>query len=799
MQDKYNFQEIEKNIQSEWESNETYKVDLNNSNEKYYCLCMFPYPSGDLHMGHVRNYTIGDVFSRFHRLTGKNVLHPIGWDSFGLPAENAALEKGINPSDWTYENIKNMRYQLKSLGFSYDWSKEITTCSEEYFKWEQWFFIKLFEDGLIYRKKSIVNWDPVDMTVLANEQVIEGRGWRSGAIVEQKEINQWFLKITEFADDLLEDLTLLKDNWPDNVITMQKNWIGKSLGSEILINTDLGDIDIFTTRADTIFGVSYIGISLSHPFVSKLDIEIQNFCKSKDNFLKNESITQNSINGIFSGFYAYHPITKEKIPIWCCNYILMDYGTGAIMGVPAHDERDYLFAKKFSLNIKKVISCKEKENLPVIQKGILINSENFDDLSSNDAIKKLNQFFLDNSLGKSCYKYKLRDWGVSRQRYWGCPIPVIYREDGEILTVPLDQLPVTLPVDVSFEGKGNPLENHPTWKYTKCSETNMKAIRETDTLDTFFESSWYQAKYPTSNNETMISNEAKNWMPVDLYIGGVEHAVLHLLYARFFNKLMNKYDILTNKEPFKKLITQGMVLKDGSKMSKSKGNTVDPKLLIKKYGADTVRHFIIFSAPINNSLEWSDTAVEGSHRFLNRLWQTSVEINNYKKPTIQKDLENNFLIFCNQQIRKITKDYKDEDSLNTVVSSCMEYLNKLSINIKKRSINAVILNEYFMKLLIMLYPVCPHICKQIFKDLYNENIDVQQWPRFDENYLNYDNTMIVIQINGKVKDKVEVKSDISQEELEKIVFHREKIKAIIADRKIKKVIYIQNKILSIVI
>ena len=795
---RYNFKEIEKKWQNYWEDNKFFKTQRIKDKKKFYCLEMFPYPSGKIHMGHVRNYTIGDVLARYKTLKGFNVLHPMGWDSFGMPAENAARENNLDPKVWTNQNIKTMKNQLKKLGLSLDWDREISTCNKDYYKHQQNFFLDLLEKGLVYRKENYVNWDPVDETVLANEQVIDGKGWRSGAIVERKKLSQWFFNISKFSQNLLDGLDEL-DSWPNKVKTMQKNWIGKSLGSEILINTELGDIDIFTTRADTIFGVSYIGISLSHPFVSKLDIEIQNFCKSKDNFLKNESITQNSINGIFSGFYAYHPITKEKIPIWCCNYILMDYGTGAIMGVPAHDERDYLFAKKFSLNIKKVISCKEKENLPVIQKGILINSENFDDLSSDDAIKKLNQFFLDNSLGKSCYKYKLRDWGVSRQRYWGCPIPVIYREDGEILTVPLDQLPVTLPVDVSFEGKGNPLENHPTWKYTKCSETNMKAIRETDTLDTFFESSWYQAKYPTSNNETMISNEAKNWMPVDLYIGGVEHAVLHLLYARFFNKLMNKYGILTNKEPFKKLITQGMVLKDGSKMSKSKGNTVDPKLLINKYGADTVRHFIIFSAPINNSLEWSDTAVEGSHRFLNRLWQTAVEINNYKKPTIQKDLENNFLIFCNQQIRKITKDYKDEDSLNTVVSSCMEYLNKLSINVKKRSINAVILNEYFMKLLIMLYPVCPHICKQIFKDLYNENIDVQQWPRFDENYLNYDNTMIVIQINGKVKDKVEVKSDISQEELEKIVFHREKIKAIIADRKIKKVIYIQNKILSIVI
>ena len=806
MQENYNPKIIEKKIQDEWAASKTFKASIN-KRKKFYCLSMFPYPSGNLHIGHVRNYTISDVLARFHRMQGENVLHPIGWDAFGLPAENAAIQNQSSPKEWTNKNIENMRNQLKSLGFSYDWDREISTCSEDYYKWEQWFFIKLFKKQLVYKKESLVNWDPVDNTVLANEQVIDGKGWRSGAEVEKKKISQWFLKTTSYSKQLLSDLKELEGFWPENVLTMQKNWIGESSGAELFFKIAVSNhiINVFTTRPDTLYGVTFIALAADHAFIEKCDDNVKNFAKelllSKD---KDEKTSSKKISkGIFTNFYAIHPITGKKVPIWIANYILTGYGTGAVMGVPAHDERDYNFAKKYNLEIIKVITKDGNNDELYVGEGFLINSNEFNNLDNISASKSIVSLITEMKIGKQVKNYKIRDWGISRQRYWGCPIPIIYREDGEILTVDENDLPIKLPDDIDFSSPGNPLENHPTWKYTKCPITGMKAIRETDTLDTFFESSWYQSRFCSpKDNHNMIGEEANYWLPVDIYIGGIEHAVLHLLYARFFHKLLRDEGMLKSNEPFKSLVTQGMVLKDGAKMSKSKGNTVDPNSLIQKYGADTVRLFVIFAAPVENSLEWSDHGVEGSFKFLNKLWGVGFKIKNYNKDIKNYNLddEKKLKIITNKAIAKVTDDYGKRLSLNTIVSTCMELLNSIVNSLQQNNIRYEVILSVYKSLILLLNPITPHICKELSAHLNILEIDNDiSWPIIDQNFLKDDKNLIVIQINGKVRKKIEIESDIDQEKLEAYIFSLEEVIKYTNGKEIKKIIYIKNKLVNIVV
>ena len=804
MQEIYNPKNIEEKIQREWVSNKAFKASVS-SEKKFYCLSMFPYPSGNLHIGHVRNYTISDVIARYHRMLGENVLHPIGWDAFGLPAENAAIQNNLSPMEWTSTNINNMRNQLKKLGLSYDWDREISTCSKEYYKWEQWFFIKLFEKNLVYKKESLVNWDPVDKTVLANEQVIDGKGWRSGAEVEKKKISQWFLKTSSYSEELLNDLNELTDLWPDNVITMQKNWIGESNGAELSFSLETNNIiKVFTTRPDTIFGVTFLAIAADHQLIDDLSSEVKEFAKNIINEKDSHDKAGKQIIGTFTGLYAIHPINKKKIPIWISNYVLTGYGTGAVMGVPAHDERDFDFAKKYRLEIIKVIDSENDINQGAyVGNGNLINSNDFNGFDNISAAKTIIKYIEKNNIGQAKKNFKLRDWGISRQRYWGCPIPIIYREDGEIAPVDFTDLPIELPDDVDFSKTGNPLDNHPSWKHTKCKKTGLKALRETDTLDTFFESSWYQSRFCSPDDrEQMIGKEADYWMPVDIYVGGIEHAVLHLLYARFFHKLLRDEGLVKSNEPFKSLVTQGMVLKDGSKMSKSKGNVIDPQDLIDRYGADTVRLFVIFAAPIENSLEWSENGVEGAHRFLNKVWSIGYKIKNYGNTNVEIDKkeEKSIKIVTNQAIAKVTKDYGKRLSFNTIVSTCMELLNNISKNLDNKNVSIETIKESYKTMILILNPITPHICQEISNELNIKDLREKiSWPNINKEFLVSDNSLIIVQINGKVRKKIEINTGSSQEEVEKIIFSLEDVKKYTDDKNIKKIIYIQDKLVNIVV
>ena len=671
MNEIYDFNTIETTIQEDWKANKTFEVNRNSNKPKYYCLSMLPYPSGNLHMGHVRNYSIGDAVSRYKKLKGFNVLQPMGWDAFGLPAENAAISKNIHPQDWTEQNIDHMKTQLDSLGFGYDWSKEINTSDQSYYKFEQELFLKFYEKGLAYRKKSLVNWDPVDKTVLANEQVIDGKGWRTGADVELKEIETWFLKITDYADELEAGLDTI--DWPENVKNMQKNWIGKSKGTEIKFETDNGrELNAFTTRPDTIYGVTFFGISPNHPIVQELQKEDEGIKAFLEEARKVSSAEADQAKAEKLGYKTkiniIHPLLKINIPVWIINYVLMDYGTGAIMGVPAHDERDFDFANKYSIPITRVISS--EEDLPFSGSGPLVNSQDLDGLMPEEAFEKISNTLAQSGKGKTLNQYRLRDWGISRQRYWGCPIPMEYK-NGK--AYPARTLPVMLPVNK--DGSYEPLHQNDSFR---CPNDDIE--RETDTFDTFMESSWYFARYTSAENDKDIFDENTNyWLPVDLYIGGVEHAILHLLYSRFFFKVLRDLNMVKGDEPFKKLLTQGMVLKDGAKMSKSKGNTVDPKEYIENYGADSIRTFMIFASPPEQSLEWSDNGLEGCHKFLKRLWALSYKIKNLEESNFIKSkapLNDE----CKDLFVKINDDYEKRLNLNTVVSSCMEILN----NINKR-------------------------------------------------------------------------------------------------------------------
>jgi leucyl-tRNA synthetase len=809
----YPFRELEKKIQLEWDDSQTFSVNEKSNKPKFYVLSMFPYPSGKLHMGHVRNYTIGDVISRFKAMNGFNVLQPMGWDAFGLPAENAAIQNNTAPAKWTNENIQHMRDQLKELGLAIDWKREISTCSVNYYQWEQWLFIKLYKQGLIYKKTSTVNWDPVDKTVLANEQVIDGKGWRSGANIERKEIPQYFMKITEYADELLDGLDDLHD-WPEQVKTMQKNWIGRSIGCDVefkIIDSN-EKIRVYTTRPDTLMGATYLAIAPEHPISKSLlaSQEIKDFIDDcKKGGVSEAEIATAEKKGIFTGIYVEHPLSNKKIPVWIANYVLINYGEGAVMAVPAHDERDYEFAKKYSLPISQVIKNEANNSIGAFTgNGVLINSGEFNGLDSYEAQKNITRKIESLNKGGEKVQYRLRDWGISRQRYWGCPIPMIYCKKCGDVPIAEEDLPINLPEDVTIDNSGSPLKKMQDFIKCKCPICGMVAERETDTLDTFFESSWYFARYSSYDQENaMLDDRAKYWLPVDYYIGGIEHAILHLLYARFFNRILFNMGLIENKEPFKKLLTQGMVLKDGSKMSKSKGNTVDPNELINKYGADSARIFIMFAAPAEQSLEWSDAGIEGAHRFLKRLWKITYQFVNSeaskanKSKLIDSKSEAELRYKLNATIEKVTDDLDRRTSFNTAISSIMELVNLFTKKQSEENISHNLKKEIINNVLILLNPFAPHITKELWTNINSEsNIDKQNWPRVDPSALIKDELKIVIQVNGKLRGNMLISNEANEEEVKEMALMNEEIKKYITESsEIKKIIYIKNKLINIVI
>ena len=799
----YNPSEIESAIQKLWNDENRFQ-STPDEREKFYCLSMFPYPSGKLHMGHVRNYTIGDVISRYKKMQGFNVFQPMGWDAFGLPAENAAISNKVSPAEWTKQNIEYMKGQLNSLGLGYDWSKELRTCDSDYYKWEQLLFKKFYDKGLVYKKKSMVNWDPVDETVLANEQVIDGKGWRSGAQVEIKEIDQWFIKITDYADELLESLDEL--DWPENVKTMQRNWIGKSEGAHIDFKLENSNekLTIFSTRPDTIFGASFLAISPQHKLaidLAKENIEISNFLeKCKEVKAAEADMAKAEKLGIPTGLDAIHPLTGKKVPIWIGNFVLLDYGTGVVMGVPAHDQRDFEFASKFNLEITQVIN-KENAELPCLEKGILFDSNKYDGMHSEEAITSIINDLQSKELGEGLVQFRLRDWGISRQRYWGCPIPVVYK-DGEASVVEESELPVKLPE--LPEGSGPiPLSQNEAFIDSKDGYK-----RETDTFDTFMDSSWYYARFPSADNDKDVLDEnSRYWLPVDLYIGGIEHAILHLLYSRFFHKALRDLGMVDGDEPFKKLLTQGMVLKDGAKMSKSKGNTVDPQAYIDKYGADTVRLYMMFTSPPEQSLEWSESSVEGSFRFLKKLWKLvdGRKLESAHEPSSISDEAKNLRQKSHSTLQKIQNDYDSRYSFNTVIAAIMELFNAIPDSFKEDSATeeeVFCLNEAIIFILKAIHPIAPHISEYLWQgfaqNTLNENID-SSWPKFDSKLMEASSFQLVVQINGKVRGKISLDKGLDQKEIEEAAKSIENIKNNIEGKEIRKVIYIKEKIINFVL
>ena len=815
MQSNYPFKSIEEKVRSYWDKELTFSVSEDSKKPKYYCLSMFPYPSGKLHMGHVRNYTIGDVLSRFHRMLGFNVLQPMGWDAFGLPAENAALQNKSAPAAWTYSNIDYMKHQLKQLGLAIDWKREIATCRPEYYKWEQWLFTELFKKKLIYKKISTVNWDPVDQTVLANEQVIDGKGWRSGAVIEKKEIPQYFMKITEYADELLRDLDGL-EGWPEQVKTMQRNWIGKSYGCEIefSIKDHADHIKIYTTRPDTLLGVTYLAIAAEHPLASlikKNNPTIEAFINecSRGGVAEADLATAEKI-GIDSGLRAIHPITQKEVPIWIANYVLISYGSGAVMAVPAHDERDFHFAKKYNLNIEQVIEPIDTKTMNLEEAaytdyGRLINSGEFNGLEFQEAFDAIVNKLTSLHKGKKTTQFRLRDWGISRQRYWGCPIPIIKCHSCGEVAVPEKDLPVVLPESIVMHGVGSPIKQDESFYKTTCPSCGKPAERETDTMDTFVESSWYFARYPSYNNPNAMVDERSNyWMPVDQYIGGIEHAILHLLYARFFNKILRDLGLIKHSEPFKNLLTQGMVLKNGTKMSKSKGNTVDPQSLIDQFGADTARLFIMFAAPPEQSLEWSDSGVEGANRFLKRLWKAVYDhhakgkIAPYKEGVLTAQTKN-LRFELHQTIQKITDDIQRRHSFNTAISSVMELMNTFAKVEGEDAITVSVKQEVIQNVILLLNPFVPHICHALWDHLFNTAIDQEGWPKADPSALIKNEYEMVIQVNGKLRGNMLVSADLTQKDIELMALENENVKRFIdPESKVKKLIFVPKKLINIV-
>ena len=816
MNSEYNAQEIETQAQKYWMNNKSFEVVEDPTKEKYYCLSMFPYPSGRLHMGHVRNYSIGDVISRFQKMQGKNVLQPIGWDAFGLPAENAALKNKVPPAKWTYENIDYMRLQLSQLGFGYDWSREIATCHPKYYKWEQWLFIKLFEKGLVYKKNAVVNWDPVDQTVLANEQVIDGRGWRSDALIEKKEISQWFMGITDYADELLDSLDNLT-GWPDAVKTMQRNWIGKSTGLEISFNRPNADsLKVYTTRPDTLMGVTYLAVASEHPLsleASKKNPDVQKFIDQCRTMETSEAAMETmEKRGVDSGLTCTHPLTGNEVPIWIANFVLMGYGTGAVMSVPAHDQRDYEFAKKYNIPMLKVIKPQEGEHdidqSAFTEKGVLCNSNEFNGLDSSQAFEAIASLLESKNLGKKQNNYRLRDWGVSRQRYWGCPIPIINCSSCGSVAVPEQDLPIALPEEVVFDGVGSPIKKMPEFYETTCPQCGAQAERETDTFDTFFESSWYFARYACADSDkAMLDDRANYWLEVDQYVGGIEHAILHLLYARFFNKLLRDEGLISHDEPFKNLLTQGMVLKDGAKMSKSKGNTVDPAEMIEKYGADTVRLFILFAAPPTQDLEWSDTGLEGAYRFVNkvyRLVETYLsDAKNHQTTTLNTDSLNaqqkEMRQKTHQTLSKITDDIERRHSFNTAIAALMELTNALNKFNGVDGQSLAVRLESITIILRTLSPITPHVCHYLWQQLgYNTAIINESWPQVESGALEQDEVQIIVQVNGKLRAKITLPANSDKQFIETSALTDTNVAKFTQDLNILKVIVIPNKLVNIV-
>ncbi|MDO6535361.1 leucine--tRNA ligase [Alteromonas stellipolaris] len=863
-ENQYNPKDIEQRVQQYWEENNSFQANDDVEKEKFYCLSMFPYPSGRLHMGHVRNYTIGDVISRYQRMQGKNVLQPMGWDAFGLPAENAAINNNTAPANWTYSNIDYMKTQLRSLGFGYDWDREVTTCKPDYYRWEQWFFTRLYEKGLVYKKNSTVNWDPVDQTVLANEQVIDGRGWRSGALVEQKEIPQWFIKITDYAEELLTDLEQLEE-WPDQVRAMQANWIGRSEGVDITFNlgkngSDINELTVYTTRPDTFYGVTYVAVAAQHPlaeFAAKSNAELASFIdECKNTKVAEAELATMEKKGCDTGIQAVHPLTGELLPVWVANFVLMDYGSGAVMAVPGHDQRDWEFATKYGLTIKQVIApnadAKEECDLTAsayTEKGTLINSEKFDGLAFDDAFNDIATALEEKGFGKRKVNYRLRDWGVSRQRYWGSPIPMLNLENGESVPVPESELPVVLPEDVEMNGVTSPIKADPEW--AKTTYNGEPALRETDTFDTFMESSWYYARYASAtNHDAMLDPTSSNyWLPVDQYIGGIEHAILHLLYSRFFHKLLRDEGLVNSDEPFKRLLCQGMVLADSyyredsagkktwfsptevstekdekgrivkawltadgeavihggmTKMSKSKNNGIDPQEVIDLYGADTVRLFTMFAAPPEQTLEWVDSGVEGANRFLRRIWKLVTEHVEKGAPVAldAKALNKNQQALrreVHKTIEKVSDDLGRRQTFNTAIAAIMELLNHLQKAPQEDAQDIAIMREAAESLVLLLNPITPHISHELWKVLGKTNdIDHAPWPEADKAALVEDEKLIIVQVNGKVRAKMTVAADASKEAIEEAAKAQDNVQPFIEGKTIRKVIVVPGKLVNIV-
>ncbi len=853
--ERYEPLKIEARCQRMWDKSGIYKtIEPVEDQKRFYALSMFPYPSGNLHMGHVRNYVITDVIARYRRLCGYAVLHPMGWDAFGLPAENAAMERGINPSTWTKQNIKKMKKELKSLGLSIDWEREITTCSPDYYKWTQYLFLRLYKDGLVYQKEASVNWDPIDKTVLANEQVDEeGKSWRSGATVEKKNLKQWFLEITRYSRKLIDDINIL-ENWPEKVKIMQLNWLGMSKGAEIefkIVDNNRLSIKAFTTRPDTLHGVSYLVIAPDNKLVDKISNnkykeQIQSFRKTinnNNNNKKSRIVDEHSLNGLFTGAYAINPINNEKLEIWIGDYVLTEYGTGAVMGVPAHDKRDYLFAKKYGLKIKRVITPDKKEindDELYIGEGTLINSGEMNGLDSKKAKKEIIKLGTRQFWAKEKEQYKLRDWLISRQRYWGCPIPIIHCNKCGSVPVPENDLPVLLPkLDHIKELNTNPLKNNQEWSKVKCPKCNSIAKRETDTMDTFMCSSWYFIRFTDPNNREspFNKNNANNWLPVNHYVGGIEHAILHLLYSRFFTKAIRESGLLDTEEPFDRLLTQGMVqsltfrnkrngkfiqtneIKDlykpkdpntgedlevsFQKMSKSKYNGVEPSYVIDRYGADTARMFILFKAPAEKDLEWDDADLEGQHRFIQRIWKLTTGFCLKKKSSKIKiseltNSEKELNRITNQTIKSISEDLEENPHFNTAISKLMVLTNYLlSINVDVREEYIYIALKH---LIVMLSPFAPHVAEELWLKLgYTDSVHLQKWPRYDPEALIADQYELVIQINGKVRGRFMVKSNITKDEIEKIVIKKDYVKKWLEGKQTKRIIFVPGKLINIVI
>ena len=807
---------IEQDAQRHWEEARSFEVDEDPGKDKFYCLTMFPYPSGKLHMGHVRVFTISDVIARYQRMQGKHVLQPMGWDAFGMPAENAAIKHGVPPAEWTYRNIAEMRGQLARLGYAYDWSREVTTCRPEYYRWEQWLFTRMFEKGLVYRKNSVVNWDPVDQTVLANEQVIDGRGWRSDALVERREIPQWFMKTTAYADELLDELDRMP-GWPESVKTMQRNWIGRSEGVELSFDVKGEDepLTVYTTRPDTLMGVTYMAVAAEHPLAAKAAQNNPDVAAFIEECVKTDAaeatLETMEKKGMPLGIAAIHPLTGEEVPLWVANFVLMSYGTGAVMAVPGHDERDWEFAKKHGVEIKQVIAPADGTEIDIqeqvfIDKGVLVNSGDYDGMDYETAFNAIADHFEETGRGRRTVNYRLRDWGVSRQRYWGTPIPIIYCDDCDAVPVPEKDLPVVLPEDVTVTGTGSPLKDMPEFVNVDCPKCGKAARRETDTFDTFVESSWYFARYACPDSDTaMLDERAAYWTPVDQYTGGIEHAILHLLYSRFFQRVMRDEGLTDVSEPFTNLLTQGMVLKDGAKMSKNKGNTVDPQELINKYGADTVRLFMMFAAPPEQSLEWSDDGVQGSYRFLKRFWHAVVDhtaggpvakLDTATLNDTQKELRRK----THQTIAKIGDDIGRRSSFNTAVAAAMELLNAINRFEDASDAGRAVEHEALEAVVLMLSPMTPHICHALWKELGHETALIdRRWPEFDEAALELDTIELVVQVNGKLRGRVAVPADASKDDIEKLAIADDNVQRFVDGQAIRKIIVVPGRLVNIVV